>query len=709
LPDRQPAKDNAWIGASRRRVEDDRLTTGRGCFTADLTPARCLHIAFLRSPHAAAKILSIDTDLVDDEGVVAIYTGADVADVNDLPVNPIIEGIRVPPCPLLAAVEVMAVGQAVAVAVATSREAAITAAENIFVDYEDFDPVADPEPVFARTWQDGDIDEAFSGAAVTVSVQTQHPRLNAMALEPRAVVAEFAGTELKVWLTTQTPHRARTDLAALLGLETEKVQVISQDVGGAFGARASLHPEEVLVAWAAKKLQQPVKWVADRSDEFLSQVHGRGTTSYGQAAFDAMGRLTGLKAEVQGLLGFWLPFSAAVPAWNAARILPGPYHVEALQIDMSAHATRTAPVNIYRGAGRPEAAYLMERLMDKAARQLSIDPAEIRQQNLISADQLPLKRPTGTELDSGDYAAALQKLLDVSDYHALRQKQEARRAAGELCGIGLALYIEPCGQGWESARVAINENGKIIAATGSSAQGQGRETAFQQIVADQLDVHPEDVQVLHGDTSLTPPGVGALASRSTAIGGSALLQAAREVRQLRLDTPGQATYEATVVYEAKGEAWSYGACLAELEIDPETGVPKIRKITWVDDAGIIVNPLLVKGQIVGGIAQGLGEVLMEKIIYDEDGQLLTGSLMDYAVPRADNIPEIEIHQITTPSPMNQLGAKGVGEAGTIGAPAAVMNALLDALAPLGIEDLEMPATSEVIWRALQAARGSGAK
>jgi carbon-monoxide dehydrogenase large subunit len=332
-----------------------------------------------------------------------------------------------------------------------------------------------------------------------------------------------------------------------------------------------------------------------------------------------------------------------------------------------------------------------------------MDPVDIRRCNLLKADQLPHDGPTGMRLDSGDYPAALEKLRRISDYPGLRAKQARRRADGELVGLGLALYVEPCGQGWESACVQIDADGQITAATGSSAQGQGRETAAQQIVADVLGVAPETICIIHGDTDLAPAGIGALASRSTAIGGSALLAAAREVVALKLADPHRTTYEAEVVYEATGEAWSYGGCLAVLSVDPLTGVVTVEKLFWIDDAGTVVNPMLVKGQITGGVAQGLGEALMEKIVYDEAGQLLTGSLMDYAVPRAVDMPDLEIHQFSTASPMNELGAKGVGEAGTIGAPAAVMNGLLDALAPLGIKHLDMPATSETVWQAIARA------
>jgi len=714
VTDDHPQSDDqaqTWIGKSLRRVEDDRLLTGGGCYTGDVAPDDCLHVAFLRSPVPSGR-LAIDTDAAKGSGVVAVFTGADTAGIADLPVNPIIDGIFAPPVFCLAQDQVFAVGQPVAAVVASSRQLAQDAVENIFVDYDD---IENPETLFAdcpdnqafaQSWRDGDVAAAFADATV-VSVQIDHPRLNAVALEPRTVVAQPGKPgegRLTVWLSTQTPYRSRADLADLLGKEKHRVRVITPDVGGAFGAKASLHPEEVFVAWAADKLGKSIKWVADRSEDFLAQSHGRGTKCEGQAAFSKGGKLLGLKAQIEGQLGHWLPFSAAVPAWNAARILPGPYGCDAVQIEMSASLSRTSAVNIYRGAGRPEAAMLMERLMDKAARELHMDPVEIRQTNLLNRDQLPCSRATGICLDSGDYPAALEKLTELAEYQDLRKSQERRRAVGDLVGIGIALYIEPCGQGWETARVRIREDGTVEAATGSSAQGQGRETAVRQIVADELNVNPWDVRVFHGDTDKVTSGIGALASRSTAIGGSALLLAARQVKQQRIDNPEQTSFEADVRYEAEGEAWSYGGCLAVVSICDETGEVSVEKLDWVDDAGTIINPMLVKGQILGGIAQGLGEALMEKIVFDDEGQLLTGSLMDYALPRASDIPRITINQLCTPSPVNLLGAKGVGEAGTIGAPAAIMNAILDALAAQGVEHVDMPATSETVWQAIKAAK-----
>jgi aerobic carbon-monoxide dehydrogenase large subunit len=711
VADGNPLEDDqahSWIGKSLERVEDARLLRGRGCYTGDVEPDDCLHVAFLRSPVPSGR-LTIDTDGARGPGIVAIFTGVDTADIADLPVNPIIDGIFAPPVYYLARDQVFAVGQPVAAVVARSRQLAQDALEHILVDYEDIDDsetlfVDCPDnQAFSRSWQDGDIAAAFADATV-ISVRIVHPRLNAVALEPRTVVAQPGDGRLTVWLSTQTPYRSRADLADLLGKEKHEVRVITPDVGGAFGAKASLHPEEVFVVWAADKLGVALKWVADRSEDFLAQSHGRGTKCQGEAAFSREGELLGLKATIEGQLGHWLPFSAAVPAWNAARILPGPYNCAAIQIEMSAFLSRTSAVNIYRGAGRPEAAMLMERLMDRAARELGLDPVEIRQRNLLQKDQLPCPRETGICLDSGDYPAALQELTELASYRSLRKSQERRRAAGELVGIGIALYIEPCGQGWETARIRILEDGSVEAATGSSAQGQGRETAVRQIVADELNVNPMDVRVLHGDTNEVTSGIGALASRSTAIGGSALLLAARQVKQQRQDKPALASCEAEVRYEAKGEAWSYGACLGLVSIEAETGAVNMEELNWVDDAGTIVNPMLVKGQIVGGIAQGLGEALMEKIVFDDEGQLLTGSLMDYALPRACDMPKITISQLCTPSPVNILGAKGVGEAGTIGAPAAIINAILDGLAPEGVEHIDMPATSETIWQAIKAAR-----
>jgi carbon-monoxide dehydrogenase large subunit len=598
------------------------------------------------------------------------------------------------------------------------------------------------------------VDQAFAAAAHIAKLRITHARVAPMALEPRAALASWDDErqELTAWFSTQTPHRARDDLARILGLPQAQIRVIAPDVGGAFGGKASIYPEDAMVAFAAMKLGRPVKWCATRGDDLAAATHGRGATSEGELALAADGRLLGLRARLVFPLGHWLPYSATVPARNAGRILPGPYRVDAVDIGVKGVVSNTAAVGIYRGAGRPEGAMLMERLMDEAARLAGIDPVELRRRNVVTGP-FPYATPTGERLDSGDYPALLQRACERARYEALRREQQRRRKAGEVCGLGVALYIEPCGHGWESATVSLAVDGRIVAATGSTGQGQGRETAIAQIAAEALGVAPQTVIVQHGDTAATRTGIGALASRSTAIGGSAMLRAAQGFREearkiaaemlqcrsealapvadgfalrdgsgrtlswpalaegalgaARADGRDSPAISTSVIYHADGEAWSSGCCIAAVTIDRDTGVPTIDKLVFVDDAGVVVNPMMVEGQLLGGMAQGFGEALMERLVYDRDGQLVTGSLMDYAVPRAIDVPLVELDKLATPSPANALGAKGVGEAGCIGIPAAIVNAVKDALCEFDVGDLAMPLTSETIWKAMQMQPGRG--
>jgi len=755
-----------WIGRARRRVEDARLLTGQARFAGDVVPAGCLHVAFLRSPYAAASIDEIDTgEAAAAPGVIGVFTGSDVDGLGSLPVNPLVETLRVPRFPVLARGAVMAAGEPVAAVVARSAAEALDAADLIEVDYEPgqpvvlrngsvdgpdlFDALPDNEAT-AQTWATGDVDAAFATAHTVVRVEIEQARLAPTSLEPRVIVAEWDDerSSMTVWLSTQTPHRARTDLAAIVDFDITRLRVIAPDVGGAFGMKASVYPEEVFAVWAAAKLRRSVRWSATRGEDLLAATHGRGAASVGELALAADGAIIGLRADITMPLGHWLPFSAVVPARNAGRILPGPYLADTIAVTARARVSNTAPVGIYRGAGRPEAALLIERLMDEAACALEIDPVELRRRNLIGRERFPYQTPTGETYDSGDYAALLDRACEIAGYDGLRAEQARRRAGGELVGIGVAIYVEPSGQGWESARLRLERDGGISAATGASAQGQGRETAYAQIVADRLSISPDCVRIIHGDTAATPDGIGALASRSTPIGGGALVLAADDIRdqgrqvaaELLQCTPGEIglcnsgfgqigrtdvqvswqaiakhagnaneddrvpALEADKVFEAPGEAWGAGACVAAVGVDRETGELNIEHFIWVDDAGTVVNPMLVEGQLTGGIAQGLGEALMERIVYDDEGQLLTGSLMDYAVPRAADMPAVEFDRIETPSPLNPLGAKGVGEAGTIGTPPVILSAVLDALRPLGVTHMDMPLTSERIWQAMRDAK-----
>ena len=749
---------DSGFGKPLCRREDARLLTGAGRYLADLSVPGCLALAFVRSPLPRAVIKGLDVEAARAApGVAAVYTGLDVAGLPRTRVNPVLGEVDAPRMPILAERELHAVGQPIVAIVAETEAAALEAADWIEMALEPLDAVCEPEtavdasPLFPeigsnvivdRRWRSGDPGRAFAAAAVTAEAVVRHPRVAPAPLECRSALAlwDRAATHLTIRCGTQTPHRARDDIARALGLRRDQVRALAPDVGGAFGMKASIYPEDIAVAYASRDLRRPVRWIASRQEDFLAASHGRGAVCRGRMAFDASGRMLALEADLTFPLGAWLTYSALVPAWNAGRILPGPYAVDALDIRVRAVVTNTAPVGIYRGAGRPEAAMLLERLVDVGARKAGLDPVAVRQRNLVPSGSLPLAPPTGTTLDSGDYRALLAKTLVLADYARARSGQRRRRDRNELVGLGWSLYVEPCGQGWESASVTLEHDGRFTVATGSSTQGQGRETAFAQIAARELGVSHDAIDVVHGDTATTPTGIGALASRSVAIGGSAVQQAARALIEKaravgaarlavgpsslesfdggfsaaggagrgvtwnRIAACAPVSLRAEAIYAADGEAWGCGCCLAQVSVDALTGQIKLERLWYVDDAGTVVNPRLVDGQIAGGIAQGVGEALLERIVYDADGQMPTGSLMDYALPRADDMPALRLDRMCTPSPYNTLGAKGVGEAGAIGAPPAILNAVLDALAPLGVQHVDMPLTPERVWRAIREAR-----
>ena len=689
------------------RVEDRRLLTGRGLYVHDVTLPGMLHAVFVRSSYARARLLSLDLQpALDCEGVLAVLDAVQLGALCMPPANPLLPLDDVPDFPLLARGRVDYLGQPIAVVVARSLPAAQRAAEQVLVDYA-------PEPAQADSAAAAlTVASVRHQAGVTDLAQAVHKvrlvhhqaRVIAMSLEPRAAVAQWDSVSgmLCAWLSTQTPSRARTDIARTLGLPPEQVRVIAPDVGGAFGAKASVSPEDLVIAFAARHLQASVKWTSPRSEEFTSATQGRGARLEGELWLNAQGRFVHLQANMNFPVGAWLAFSAVVPARNAARILPGPYLLGSIDIAAQAAMSNAAAVHIYRGAGRPEAALLMERLVEMAARQSGIDPVELRLRNLVSA--MPHATPTGESLDAGDYRAALERACARFDYAHERREQARRRAAGEVLGIGLAMYVEPCGQGWESARVSLLPDGRVEVASGSASQGQGHQTSYAAIAAEALGCDPALVTVTEGDTASCPAGIGALASRSMAIGGSAVLQAATEAAHRR-DAGEPLPIVVDTVYTAPAEAWSYGCVIVRMAIDTETGQPHIERLVWVDDAGRIISPQLAEGQLLGGLAQGLGQAMLERIVYDDDGQLLTGSLMDYAIPRADEMPQVELESLAVSSRANLLGAKGVGEAGCIGVPAALLNAAADALSPLGEKTLDFPLTAERLWRAMQAPHG----
>lgn len=673
---------------------------GQGQFVADVALRDPLHLAFVRACVPTGRLDGIEGEACDVPGVVAVHTGRDVADLGALSVNPVIPLLVTPSFPILAQNHVTCLGQPVAAVLAETAQAALDGAEALWPDLAEGGPPP-PPAVAAKAWRTGDVASAFAQAAHVVSVRVNHPRLAPNPMEPRAIAVDWAEDGLTIWHSTQTPHRTRSELSRILDVDEAKLHVIAPDVGGAFGMKSSLYPEEVFAVWAALHHKRSVRWCATRGEDFLSATHGRGLTSEGRLAVDADGTFLALEARVYAPVGPWLPNSGLVPAWNAARILPGGYDIPSVDLETLAVPDARGPVGIYRGAGRPEAACLMERLVEDAARATGLDPLEMRARNLHGSGTLPMRTVTGNLLDSGDYPAALQTAKVAADYAALCTRRAAARAQGRVSGIGTAFYLEPSGDGFETARVTWSETG-VMVASGSSSQGHGRETAFAQIASDVLEVPGADVQVVQGDTDTCPAGIGAVASRATAIGGSAVYVACERLRARRLRGEALPMVE-DVRYENEGQAWGFGVYIVAVEIDRDTGALEITHATCLDDAGRVLNPAFVEGQIRGGFAQGLGEALMEAVIYDADGQLLTGSLMDYALPRAKDMPEMAIHTTQTPSPLNALGVKGVAEAGTIGAPAAILNAAMDAVTPLGVRHLDMPLTPHNIWTAIRAA------
>lgn len=763
--------DGAWIGRPLKRREDHRLLVGSGRYVDDICPPGCAHVVLLRSPHAHARIARLDVEPARRaRGVVAVVTGADVKHLQPMPVNRLMPDMHVPPHPIIADGRVHAAGTPVAAVVADSVYAARDALDLIDVTYEPLPALPEPEGAvaegaptlfpeiernrsFTRALREGDAARAVAGAARVVSLRVVQQRLSAVAMEPRSVLATFDASteELTLWVSCQAPFRVRAEVARLLDLPESRVRVIAPDVGGGFGVKTGPYREEVLLGWLARRLVRPVKWIATRAEDQITTNHARGSVCEGELAVDAEGHIAALRARITAPLGAILMNAAGGSPWNHARLLPGCYVVPACDITVTGALTTTTPVSAYRGAGRPEACFVIERLMDTAARALGLDPAEIRRRNFIPAESFPFRTATGQVYDSGNYQLALERALAAADYTGLRREQAGRREHGEIVGIGLASYVEPCALGWESGSIKVERSGRVTAITGSSAHGQGHETTFAQIVADHLGVTPDDVVVVHGDTRSGPEGFGTFGSRSVALGGSALQRVAVDVREkgrriaARLleaavpdviavtggfqvtgvpqrrvmwrevavaayagghalppgDTPG---LEATTYFQADTEVWTFGAIVCAVRIEAETGRLVVERLVWVDDAGTVINPLLAEGQLHGSLAQGLGQALLEAIVYDGDGQLLTGTLMDYAIPRADEVPHVLIEKTCTPSPRNPLGAKGVGEAGCIGIPPAVVNAAVDALAPLGITHLDMPLTPARLWTALRDAK-----
>lgn len=767
-----------YIGQSVKRTEDPRLIQGLAHYVDDIKLADTLHVAFLRSPYAHAKITSINVDAAKSApGVVAVYTGKDVAGkIGYVPCAAALPELKVPKYPVLALGKVLFVGQPVAVVVASDKYQARDAADLIEVDYDPLDVITDAEaamkadsPVihdefgsnvaFVHQAGVGDIEAAFAQADKVVTQRVAHQRLAPVPIEPRGVLAQYwpGEQQLTVWTSTQIPHLLRTQLGLMIGLAENKLRVIAPEVGGGFGCKLNVYAEEALLSWLAMQLKRPVKWIESRRENMQATIHGRSQTGTVEVAVKNDGTLLGLRYNVVADLGAYHQLlTPAIPTLTGL-MLSGCYKIPAIAMTCTGVFTNKMATDAYRGAGRPEATYLVERVMDRIAGELNIDPIELRRKNFPKASEFPFATATGLFYDSGDYDKALDKALEMVDYPKLRNEQKAARAQGKFIGIGVSTYVEICALGpsaampaggWESATVRVEPTGKVTVLTGISPHGQGEETSFAQIVGDMLGVDLHDVLVVHGDTAVVQYGIGTFGSRGLAVGGTAIAMATDKVvakakkfaaHLLQTDDAGL-TFEngrfvgapddksvsiqdvalaahvaanippdmepgltATHFFEPKNFTFPFGTHICIVEVDKETGDVKIVRYVAVDDCGKQINPLLVAGQVHGGITQGLAQALFEEVVYDETGQLLTGELMDYAVPKAYQLPHYECAHTETPTDVNPLGAKGVGEAGTIGSTPAIANAVIDALAPFGVTHVDLPLRPEKLWRLMNAA------
>ena len=790
----QPANLERMIGKALKRREDPRFVTGRGTYTDDVKLPGTTFAVFVRSPVAHARLRRIETARARKHpGVRAVFTGRDLTDggVNGIPVGWLLPNLKTTDRRPIAVDRVRYVGEAVAVVVAETPYAARDAAELVDVDYEQLPAVADATKALAKGaplvhdnapgnlcfhWEIGDrakTDAALKGAAKVVKVKLVNQRLIPNAIEPRASLASYspATDELTLWLTSQNPHVHRLIMGAfVLGLPEQRFRVIAPDVGGGFGSKIPVYPEEVAVAWLAKTLGTPVKWTAERRESFLTDTHGRDHVSDVEMGFDARGKVAGLRVRTVANLGAYLSlFAPAVPTYLYGTLLNGLYDFPAVFGEVDAAFTHTTPVDALRGAGRPEACYLIERTMDIAAHELQIDPAELRRKNFIAKDRFPFQTQVALVYDSGNYAPTLDRALKMVGYEHFRSQQAEARKKGRYLGLGISTYIEACGIApsqvvgslgaqaglYESATVRVHPTGKVTVLTGSHSHGQGHETTFSQIVADELGMAIEDVEIVHGDTGRIPFGMGTYGSRSGAVGGTAihmslqkildkgrrlaahLLEAAPEdveFKNGRFNVKGApargksfaevslAAYlahsmpkdmepglETTSFFDPSNFTFPFGAHIAMVEVDVETGQTTLLRYVAVDDVGNVINPMIVDGQLHGGIAHGAAQALWEWASYDDSGQLVTGSLMDYGIPRADQLPKFELDRTVTPSPVNPLGVKGVGEAGTIAATPAVANAVLDALQPFGIVHLDIPLTPAKVWQVIHDAKAKGGR
>ncbi|MDP8979394.1 MAG: xanthine dehydrogenase family protein molybdopterin-binding subunit [Acidobacteriota bacterium] len=762
------------VGKRIKRREDPRLITGAATYVDDIQMPGMHHACVVRSPHGAAGIRSIDTKAAAAlPGVVAIFTGVDTKDVGPVPCGASLPGLRVPHHYILAIDRVYFLGHPVAVVVATDKYIARDAAELVEVDYAPTQAVSDPEKALASgapavhpEWPDntafnyhqegGDVDKAFAEAGVVVKQRITSQRLIPTSMETRGVVADWKTGDkaLTIYSSTQIPHLMRSLVAQMLGLSENHCRVITPEVGGGFGSKLNVYAEEALMGFIAMRIGKPVKWIESRRENFQCTIHGRGHVDYYEVAATREGTITGIKLKlIQDLGAYHQLLTPAIPTLSVL-MMPGLYNCANIRADIVGVFTNAVPTDAYRGAGRPEATHGIERMVDILAAELKMDPAEIRYKNFVANDKFPYATATGLTYDSGNYAAPLDKALGIVEYKKLRADQAQARASGKLMGIGMSTYGEICAMGpspatpaggWESATVKIEPSGKVCVMTGCSPHGQGEETTFAQIAADELGVGIDDVLVLHGDTSIVQYGIGTFGSRGTAIGGTAMYFAIQELkkkiklygamllesedvsfvngkcvdnatgksvtlaeiagasyRAMKLPPNTEPGMVATYFWEPPNFTFPFGAHIVVTEVDRETGDVKILRYVAVDDCGKIINPLIVDGQVHGGVVQGLGQALWEQAVYDDNGQLVTGELMDYALPKASMIPWIESSHTETPSPVNPLGVKGVGEAGTIGCSPAVVNSVVDALSTLGVRHIDMPMTPEKLWNLIQA-------
>ncbi len=778
------------IGEALRRKEDYRFLTGSGQYTDDIHLPNMRYAVFVRSPHAHATIKSIDVSRAEGmPGVAKVFTGKDVeGKMGGLPCGWLITStdgtpMKEPPHPILAQGKVRYVGDHVAMVVADTLEQARDAAEAVEVDYDALPAVVDVRDAAKATvlhdaapgnhcykWAIGDkaqVDAAFAKAAHVTTLDLTNNRLVPNAMEPRAAIGSFnrASDEYTLYVSNQNPHVERLLMTAfVLGLPEHKVRVIAPDVGGGFGSKIYLYAEDVALTWAAKQLNCAIKWTCERSEAFLCDAHGRDHVSRAEMAMDADGKFLALRVHTDANLGAYLStFSTCVPTILYATLLAGQYTTPLIHVEVDAWFTNTAPVDAYRGAGRPEATYLLERLVTRCAWEMGLSQDEIRRRNFIT--QFPYQTPVALQYDTGDYNACMDKARSLAEVEGFEARRTASEAKGLKRGIGYSSYIEACGIApsniagalgaraglFECGEIRVHPTGSVTVFTGSHSHGQGHETTFAQVVAARLGIPVENVDVVHGDTGRVPFGMGTYGSRSISVGGAAIMKAldkieakAKKIAAHLMEASdadiefeggefkvkgtdkkipfGQVALTAyvphnypldklepglneTAFYDPTNFTFPAGTYIAEVEVDPTTGVVQLDRFTAVDDFGTIINPMIVEGQVHGGLAQGIGQALLENCVYDrESGQLLTGSFMDYAMPRANDLPEFKLATVSTPCTHNPLGTKGCGEAGAIGSPPAVINAVLDALKDLGVKELDMPASPPRVWQAIQQAR-----